>query len=83
MTRSKHLMSRRETLRLIGAAVATAVVAWSGEPAMRFLAPGRHGSIASAQTLSCVVRPQLTEGPYFVDERRNRWISEQIQQPTR
>src|SRR3989442_7979665 len=68
----KHLLSRRETLRLIGAAGATAVVAWSGEPAMRFLAPGKRPSIVGAQTLSCVVRPQLTEGPYFVDERLNR-----------
>jgi hypothetical protein len=74
MTRrtSRHLLSRRETLRLIGAAGATAVVALSGEPAMRFLRPGKRGSIVSAQTLSCVVRPQLTEGPYFVDERLNR-----------
>jgi protocatechuate 3,4-dioxygenase beta subunit len=72
MTRSKHLISRRDTLRLIGAAGATAVVAWSGEPAMRFLAPGKRGSVVSAQSLSCIVRPQLTEGPYFVDERLNR-----------
>jgi hypothetical protein len=72
MTRSKHLISRRETLRLIGAAGATAVVAWSGEPAIRFLAPGKRSSVVSAQSLSCVVRPQLTEGPYFVDERLNR-----------
>src|SRR5213596_1758608 len=72
MTRSKHLISRRETLRLIGAAAATAVVPWSGEPAIRFLAPGRRGSVVSAQSNSCVVRPQLTEGPYFVDERLNR-----------
>ena len=69
---SKNLLSRRETLRLIGAAGATAVVAWSGEPAMRFLAPNGLGSVVRAQSLSCVVRPQLTEGPYFVDERLNR-----------
>ena len=68
----QNLLSRRETLRLIGAAGATAVVALSGEPAMRFLTPGRRGSVVSAQSLACVVRPQLTEGPYFVDERLNR-----------
>lgn len=74
MTRrtTTHLLSRRETLRLIGGAGATAIVALSGEPAMRFLAPGKRGSVVSAQSLSCVVRPQLTEGPYFVDERLNR-----------
>lgn len=71
MTRSKRLISRRDTLRLMGAAGATAVVAWSGEPALRLLSPKR-GSVVNAQSLTCVVRPQLTEGPYFVDERLNR-----------
>jgi hypothetical protein len=85
MTRSKNLISRRDTLRLIGAAGATAVVAWSGEPSMRFLAPGKRGSVVSAQSLSCIVRPQLTEGPYFCrreakpfrhQNRSHDWCSE-------
>jgi len=70
-TRSKQLLSRRDTLRLIGAAGASAVVAWSGNPLAGFLRNNR-GSVVNAQSLSCVVRPQLTEGPYFVDERLNR-----------
>src|SRR5690349_9407895 len=70
-TRSKHLLSRRDTLRLIGTAGASAVVTWGGNPLARFLRTNRN-SVVNAQSLSCVVRPQLTEGPYFVDERLNR-----------
>ena len=72
--RSKPLISRRETLRLMGAAGATALVGWAGAPAMRLLPATRKveaaGRFAPQQT--CVVRPQLTEGPYFVDEKLNR-----------
>jgi protocatechuate 3,4-dioxygenase beta subunit len=69
-TTSKHLLSRRNTLRFIGAAGATAFVGWIGEPAAKFLPLGKVGSVAKAA--NCVVRPQLTEGPYFVDEKLNR-----------
>ncbi len=69
---SKQLISRRDSLRLLGAAGATAFVAWAGEPAMTFLPKANLGSVTAAQTLSCVVRPALTEGPYFVDEKLNR-----------
>jgi protocatechuate 3,4-dioxygenase beta subunit len=69
---SKQLINRRDSLRLLGAAGATAVVAWAGESAMRFLPKTNFGSVTSAQELSCVVRPALTEGPYFVDEKLNR-----------
>ena len=69
--RTKHLISRRDTLRLIGAAGATALVGWTGEPA-RVLTAGKGGSVVKASALSCVVRPQQTEGPYFVNERLNR-----------
>jgi protocatechuate 3,4-dioxygenase beta subunit len=70
--RANNLISRRETLRLIGAAGATALVGWGTD---RGMGPGptrRLGSVVKASQLSCVVRPQLTEGPYFVDERLNR-----------
>ncbi len=69
---SNHSISRRDTLRLIGAAGATALVGWAGRPAMKFLPSGAGSSSVSASALSCVVRPQLTEGPYFVDEKLNR-----------
>src|SRR5215211_5537372 len=64
--RSNNLISRRDTLRLLGAAGATALVGWG---AGRGIGPA---SVVKASQLSCVVRPQLTEGPYFVDERLNR-----------
>ncbi len=69
---SKHLFSRRDSLRLIGAAGATAVVALAGEPAATFLPIARHSAVTKAAVLDCIVRPQLTEGPYFVDEKLNR-----------
>jgi protocatechuate 3,4-dioxygenase beta subunit len=55
-------LSRREAFRLVGAAGAVALV-------------GREivGKPCAAQgTVSCVVTPALTEGPYFVDEKLNR-----------
>jgi len=57
-----RLLSRREVVLLLGAG-ATCLVA---------------GNLLSRRTLagppatSCVVRPEQTEGPYFVDERLNR-----------
>jgi protocatechuate 3,4-dioxygenase beta subunit len=72
--RSTDLLSRRQTLRLMGAAGATALVGWAGAPAMRLLPTGKRVEAAGmfAPQQSCVVRPQLTEGPYFVDEKLNR-----------
>jgi protocatechuate 3,4-dioxygenase beta subunit len=54
--------SRRETFRLVGAAGAMALVGREiiGEPA------------AAQSTVTCVVTPALTEGPYFVEEKLNR-----------
>jgi protocatechuate 3,4-dioxygenase beta subunit len=58
-----RILSRREVLALFGAAGASVAV-WR-------LAPWAT-PVALAQTPSCVVRPELTEGPYFVDEQLNR-----------
>jgi len=61
------IYSRREVLRAL-----------SFGSAAVFLAGGRlrghfDGAVASAAGLpTCVVRPQQTEGPYFVDEKLNR-----------
>jgi protocatechuate 3,4-dioxygenase beta subunit len=66
-----NLISRRETLRLIGAAGATALVGCSDRATWLWSA-GQRGSAVKASSLSCVVRPQQTEGPYFVDEKLNR-----------
>src|SRR5512132_1706653 len=77
---ANNLLSRRETLRLIGAAGATALVGWRGNQAMGLWPADGSSASAKASSLvggvtpqqTCVVRPQLTEGPYFVDERLNR-----------
>jgi protocatechuate 3,4-dioxygenase beta subunit len=69
---AKSLLSRRQTLRLLGAAGATAFVAWAGEPAARLLPAVRRNAVANAAGVDCIVRPALTEGPYFVDEKLNR-----------
>lgn len=54
-----HVLSRREILKLFGAAGAAWLTA--GVP-----------KTAGACTPSCVVRPKQTEGPYFVDESVRR-----------
>ena len=71
----RHL-SRREMLRLTGVTVATALMNCSlrqsgSEEPTRVSAQKPTGTAAAA-TPACVVRPQQTEGPYFVDERLNR-----------
>ena len=53
------VLTRREVLALLGVGGLTT------------LAPGA-GLAQPAGTPSCVVRPALTEGPYFVDEKLNR-----------
>ncbi len=62
-TPAGRLLSRREVVAYLGATG----VAWlmAGSLIPRRAAAGMVGS-------SCVVRPEQTEGPYFVDERLNR-----------
>jgi protocatechuate 3,4-dioxygenase beta subunit len=50
-----RLLSRREAVRLIGASGAAALFPWE--------LAARQGSAP----LPCVVRPEMTEGPFFVD----------------
>lgn len=55
-----HVLTRRQALRLIGATGGLLLV-------------GRSRAEPSAGPApACVVRPEQTEGPYFVDERLNR-----------
>jgi uncharacterized protein (TIGR03437 family) len=90
-----RLLSRRETLHLMGGAGVTAFVGsrggdnrgnplflLTGETVPQPGLPGELQSVLFAtspvpmtratETLACVARPALTEGPYFVDERLNR-----------
>ena len=78
-----RILSRREALALLGASGATALLSGclpaglGGEPAG---GPGGEGStdlsaIATTNATlpgGCVVRPELTEGPVFVEEDLNR-----------
>jgi len=82
-----RLLSRREALiALAGGAGAAFIAAACGSddrpaPTPTRAAPpapdsspasGTTGGTTSVATPSCVVRPALTEGPYFVDEKLNR-----------
>ena len=55
---------RREVIFLLGSAAASTLIGCAGEAA--------SGSSAGQTVAGCVVTPQQTEGPYFVDERLNR-----------
>lgn len=68
---SNNLITRRDTLRLIGAAGAMALIGCSNKPTTVWPI-GQSDSVVNASSLSCVVKPQQTEGPYFVDEKLNR-----------
>ena len=72
-----RLLSRREVLTLLGSAGAAAILSacgpFGGPP------PGEGGAdLAAIETVNatlpegCVVRPELTEGPLFVEEDLNR-----------
>jgi protocatechuate 3,4-dioxygenase beta subunit len=58
-----HLLSRRQVITLLGT---TGALWFMGD---RLISRQFN---ASAQIPSCVVRPEQTEGPYFVDEHLNR-----------
>jgi protocatechuate 3,4-dioxygenase beta subunit len=74
-----RILGRREALALLGGvSVGAAGLAARGRMPFGLLAPGAAGaavaplSSALAQTALCVVRPELTEGPYFVADQLNR-----------
>lgn len=76
-----RVLSRREVLKLLGAAGLTLLVG-CGPDAPAGVNPtalpttlATMPALATADTVvvpACVVRPEMTEGPYFVDERLNR-----------
>jgi protocatechuate 3,4-dioxygenase beta subunit len=62
-------LSRRQIIRLIRTSATAGLAGYVGNQA----ASGKPKSPATtAKKISCVVKPQQTEGPYFVDERLNR-----------
>jgi protocatechuate 3,4-dioxygenase beta subunit len=67
--------SRREMLEWMGSAAALTLLGWGWDRSLSGdqLTGLNLQSIADAAiTPSCVVRPEQTEGPYFVDEKLNR-----------
>jgi len=69
-----QIMSRRDALKLLGIGSAAFLAACAPE-ATSTLVPTVTSTQASSGTsaaLDCVVRPELTIGPYFVDEQLNR-----------
>lgn len=58
-----HILNRREMLVLMGA-TATALLAGCGR--------GPSGPYTQTTVAGCLVSPEQTEGPYFVDEKLNR-----------
>jgi protocatechuate 3,4-dioxygenase beta subunit len=81
-----RILTRRETLALVGATglVACAPAVLSGATPTASAAPTGTATVSSAAANasattggavavpSCIVRPAVTEGPYFVDEKLNR-----------
>lgn len=61
-----RILSRREALALLSAAGALTPVAGAAGTAMR------GPDAASAPKPGCLVRPELIEGPYFLDQRLQR-----------
>lgn len=79
------VLSRRQVLRLLGGGSAAAALAACVPAAMQMPAPTptQGATTVAANTVltpttgvetiaACVVRPAMTEGPYFVDEMLNR-----------
>jgi protocatechuate 3,4-dioxygenase beta subunit len=69
-----RILSRREVLALLGGSAFLAACAPATVSAPSTSAPAVAATTTAGATVlpSCVVRPALTEGPYFVDEKLNR-----------
>jgi protocatechuate 3,4-dioxygenase beta subunit len=67
-----RLLARREVLTLFGTSAGAAVVAVYGPGEVTRRWRGVFAAAPAAAAEPCVVRPEQTEGPYFVDERLNR-----------
>lgn len=79
-----RILGRREMLGLIGGASIAVLAECAPAPSSAAAAtasaaasratttPGPVAAAAATSLPSCIVRPALTEGPYFVDEKLNR-----------
>ena len=66
------VLSRRAALKLLGIAGGTAAAGLIGSRVAQAQGGTSAGSSGATGLPGCVVRPALTEGPFFVDEKLNR-----------
>src|SRR5438093_9438898 len=74
-TPSARVMGRREMLEFMGTVAAGAMFGCGrGQPGLPDSIGGENlqSTAVAAAIPSCVVRPEQTEGPYFIDEKLNR-----------
>lgn len=68
-----RILTRREALALLGATAGGVLLVACVPSVLTSTSPVATSSGTGAPTIpECVVRPELTEGPYFVDEKLNR-----------
>ncbi len=72
-----QLLSRRDALKLLGVGSAAFLAACTSSEQSSTIVPTNISTQISSATSTgslpaCVVRPEQTEGPYFVDEKINR-----------
>src|SRR5207237_8832048 len=67
-----RVLTRREVLALLGGSALVVACAPTVVSAPSTSGPAATSPAGATVLPSCVVRPALTEGPYFVDEKLNR-----------
>jgi protocatechuate 3,4-dioxygenase beta subunit len=70
-----QILSRRDAIKLLGIGSAAFLAACVAPESTSTLVPtvgSTQGSPTSSAALDCVVRPEMTLGPYFVDDQLNR-----------
>jgi protocatechuate 3,4-dioxygenase beta subunit len=65
-------LTRRRLLEILGGAGAAALSGCGSSSTSASSASGSTSGTTSGTTASCVLTPELTVGPYFVDEKLNR-----------
>lgn len=67
-----YIFSRRQTLLFLRAIGTTALVACTPKLTNGSIAPIITQKTSTPGILNCTIKPEQTEGPYFVDEKLNR-----------
>lgn len=70
--KSESVISRRDSLRLIGLGGAAAIVGLTDNGPINSWSRPASGMTTNPGGAGCIVRPAQTEGPYFMDEKLNR-----------